>query len=123
MQNLVDNALKFTASGSVTLAASHAAGYLELTVRDTGIGIAAEHLPHIFDEFRQADSSTSRRYGGTGLGLTIARKYARLLGGDLTVASAPDQGSTFTLRLPLCSEPPAGPPQGVDDAGAGKEEL
>ena len=123
LQNLVDNALKFTASGSVTLAASHAAGYLELTVRDTGIGIAAEHLPHIFDEFRQADSSTSRRYGGTGLGLTIARKYARLLGGDLTVASAPDQGSTFTLRLPLCSEPPAGPPQGADDAGAGKEEL
>ncbi|MEI6077914.1 MAG: response regulator, partial [Verrucomicrobiota bacterium] len=101
LQNLVGNAVKFTEQGRVTLSARLAGSDIFIAVADTGIGIAAEHLPHIFDEFRQADGSTSRKYGGTGLGLAIASKYALLLGGGITVESAPGQGSTFTLRLPL----------------------
>ncbi len=101
LQNLVGNAVKFTAAGSVEISARQVGDGIQVVVRDTGIGIAAEQLPHIFDEFRQADDSTSRKYGGTGLGLAIARKYARLLGGRITVISTPGQGSAFTLWLPL----------------------
>ncbi len=101
LQNLVGNAVKFTEQGQVTITARHTGHEIHVAVTDTGIGIAAEHLPHIFDEFRQADGSTSRKYGGTGLGLAIARKYALLFGGGITVESTPGQGSTFTLRLPL----------------------
>ncbi len=106
LQNLVGNAVKFTGQGRVTISARLAGNDICIAVADTGIGIDAEHLPHIFDEFRQADGSTSRKYGGTGLGLAIARKYARLLGGGITVESAPGQGSTFTLRLPLVPASP-----------------
>ena len=106
LQNLVGNAVKFTGSGSVEITARQAGEELYFGVSDTGIGIPAEELPRIFEEFHQVDDSASRSYGGTGLGLTIARRYARLLGGDITVESAPGQGSTFTLRLPLhCSVP------------------
>lgn len=101
LQNLVGNAIKFTEHGQVTIHAEVREQMLQVAVTDTGIGIAAEHLPFIFDEFRQADDSTSRKYGGTGLGLTIARKYARLLGGSITVDSVPGQGSIFVLCLPL----------------------
>ena len=106
LQNLAGNAVKFTEKGSVEITARQADDELYIAVADTGIGIAAEELPCIFDEFHQVDSSASRSHGGTGLGLAIARKYARLLGGEIAVASAPGQGSTFTLRLPLrCSVP------------------
>ena len=101
LQNLVGNAVKFIEAGSVTISARQVGAELEVAVRDTGIGIAAEQLPHIFEEFRQADDSNSRKYGGSGLGLTIAKKYATLLHGAITVESTPGQGSTFTLRLPL----------------------
>ena len=113
LQNLLGNAVKFTERGQVTITAEAEPASIRIpqsairiSVADTGIGIAAEHLPHIFDEFRQADDSTSRKYGGTGLGLAIAKKYALLLGGSLTVESAPGRGSTFTLRLPLALELP-----------------
>ncbi|HEX7596855.1 MAG TPA: response regulator [Polyangia bacterium] len=101
LQNLLANAVKFTEIGRVELSARVSERGLEVSVTDTGIGIAADRLEIIFDEFRQADESTSRRYGGTGLGLAIAKKYAAMLGGAIRVASTPGKGSTFTLVLPL----------------------
>jgi len=101
LQNLVSNAVKFTEKGKVEVTAMLSKKNILITVTDTGIGIAEKHLPHIFDEFRQADGSMSRRFGGTGLGLAIAKKYANLLGGTLNVKSTLGKGSEFTLSLPL----------------------
>ncbi|MCX6089474.1 MAG: response regulator [Candidatus Atribacteria bacterium] len=106
LQNLVGNAVKFTEAGTVEISARPAGDEIYVTVRDTGIGVAVDQLPYIFEEFRQADDSASRKYGGTGLGLAIAKKYALLLRGGITVESTPGQGSTFTLRLPLALEMP-----------------
>ena len=103
LQNLVANAVKFTEAGGIDITAEVKAETVQIIVTDTGIGIDKEHLPHIFDEFRQADGSNSRKYGGTGLGLAIAKKYANMLGGSITVESAPGKGSGFTLILPLNS--------------------
>ena len=100
LQNLVGNAVKFTETGSVEITARQEDGELQIAVSDTGIGIPAEMLPHVFEEFHQVDDSASRRYGGNGLGLAIARKYSHLLAGDIEVESTLGQGSTFTLRLP-----------------------
>ena len=99
--NLLSNAAKFTSQGHIRIAAHRQEQVLLVQVSDTGIGIAAEALGRIFEEFQQADTSTTREFGGTGLGLSISRNLARLLGGDLTVDSLEGQGSTFTLRLPL----------------------
>jgi signal transduction histidine kinase/CheY-like chemotaxis protein/HAMP domain-containing protein len=101
LQNLIGNAVKFTEIGKVEISAVVDAGRCRIIVADTGIGIKTEQINHIFDEFCQADSSTSRRYGGTGLGLTIARKYARMLGGDITVESVVGRGSVFAFDFPL----------------------
>jgi len=101
LQNLVSNAVKFTESGHVEIGAHRDDAQVVVTVRDTGIGIAAEDLPHIFDKFRQVDGGASRRYEGTGLGLAIARRLAELLGGELSAESRPGEGSVFTLRLPV----------------------
>jgi signal transduction histidine kinase/CRP-like cAMP-binding protein/ActR/RegA family two-component response regulator len=119
--NLLSNAAKFTHEGQIVVSAQGSRGLpaqnagrgaqggtenlspadvLSISVTDSGIGISAEALGRIFEEFQQADSSTTRQYGGTGLGLSISRHLARLLGGDLTATSAPGAGSTFTLTLP-----------------------
>ncbi|MBL0177128.1 MAG: hypothetical protein IPP94_18090 [Ignavibacteria bacterium] len=79
LQNVIANAVKFTEHGAVDVVLRNTDAALEIDITDTGIGITETQLPRIFDEFRQADASTSRKYGGTGLGLTIAKKYAQLL--------------------------------------------
>lgn len=100
--NLVSNAIKFTPEGEVSIAVrSPDKQRVEIQVQDTGIGIQAEHLTVIFDEFRQVDGSSTRAHGGTGLGLTIAMKLATLLEGDIRVESTFGQGSRFTLDLPV----------------------
>jgi CheY-like chemotaxis protein/CHASE3 domain sensor protein len=108
LKNLLSNALKFTEAGEVTLRVyAPAEGRIAFAVRDTGIGIPAHQQGLIFEAFRQADGSTHRRFGGTGLGLSISRDLARLLGGELSVLSAPGEGSTFTLTVPLVWRGPA----------------
>jgi PAS domain S-box-containing protein len=101
--NLLSNACKFTKDGEVALRlrkVADGANWIEFAVSDTGIGMTAEQQAKLFEEFAQADSLTARRFGGTGLGLAITRKLARLMGGDVTVASEPGKGSVFTVRLP-----------------------
>ncbi|WP_242342472.1 response regulator [Anaeromyxobacter terrae] len=101
MQNLLSNAFKFTERGGVTLRVSPAPDdHVALVVQDTGIGIPEEKQRLVFEAFRQADGTTSRRYGGTGLGLSIARELVALLGGTLSLESAPGRGSAFTVTLP-----------------------
>jgi signal transduction histidine kinase len=101
--NLLSNACKFTKEGEVALRVRKVAegrDWVELAVADTGIGLTAEQQAKLFQDFAQADSLTSRRYGGTGLGLALSRKLARMMGGDVTVTSEPGKGSVFTVRLP-----------------------
>ena len=108
--NLLSNAIKFTETGEVCLRARREGDTLVFSVHDTGIGIAPDVMARLFQPFEQADTSTTRRFGGTGLGLVISRRLAELMGGTLEVESVPGQGSTFTLRLPLVeAEPPATP--------------
>jgi signal transduction histidine kinase len=101
--NLLSNACKFTKAGEVKLAArkvSNGSSFVEFAVSDTGIGMTAEQQAKLFAEFSQADAATAQHFGGTGLGLAITRKLARMMGGDVTVASEPGKGSVFTVRLP-----------------------
>jgi len=100
--NLLSNAAKFTHEGKIILKAEKLEGeMISISVKDSGIGISEEALGRVFEEFQQADNTTTRQYGGTGLGLTISRNLARLLGGDLTAASVLGEGSTFTLTFPM----------------------
>jgi PAS domain S-box-containing protein len=102
--NLLSNAAKFTENGSVTLAASRetreGVDWVTLSVTDSGIGISEDKLEHVFEEFSQADDSTTRDFGGTGLGLPISRRFCQMMGGDISVSSEPGAGSTFTIELP-----------------------
>lgn len=100
LANLATNAAKFTSEGEIEITAAVSRN-VRIEVRDTGIGIPPEHLEHVFEPFWQVEHSATRRFGGTGLGLGVARRLARLLGGDVTVRSTPGAGSTFTLMLPL----------------------
>ena len=102
LRNLISNALKFTESGEVRVTARHSRddGMVTFTVRDTGIGIAPEHLDKIFEEFSQIDSRLQHRVKGTGLGLPLSRSLAELIGGGIAVESVPEQGSVFTLAIP-----------------------
>jgi signal transduction histidine kinase len=102
---LLSNAFKFTESGEVRVSLAVRNGRVCYTVQDTGIGVTAEARAVIFEEFRQADGSTTRRFGGSGLGLALARRFARLLGGDVDLASEEGQGATFTVELPLECDP------------------
>jgi PAS domain S-box-containing protein len=122
--NLVGNAVKFTNIGEVTIKASHKGNAFEVAVQDSGVGIAPERIEAIFNPFEQADGATSRRFGGSGLGLTISRQLAELMGGELSADSEIGMGSRFILRLPfraveqdaeihepLAAEPPPMPPR------------
>ena len=99
LMNLLSNALKFTEEGSITVSLKRAGDWTELSVADTGVGIPADDLPYIFDEFRQVDRKDSSRKEGTGLGLAIVKKSMELLGGTVRVESEVDRGSVFILRI------------------------
>ncbi len=103
--NLASNAVRYTPSGGVTFALERNGAMVGVSVRDTGPGIAPEHVERIFDRFFRVDQSRSRDLGGTGLGLAIARLLAELQGGHIAVASAPSAGSTFTVWLPTAESP------------------
>ena len=115
--NLLSNACKFTKQGEVALRVKRVVdgrNWIEIAVADTGIGMTPEQQAKLFEEFTQADSSTARQYGGTGLGLAITRKLARMMGGDVTVASEPGEGSVFTVRLPSSADSQARSSTGSD---------
>lgn len=102
LRNFVSNALKFTPTGTVTVRAMRVGEqYVRFTVEDTGIGIAEEHLRHIFEDFTQVDSAIQRRVRGTGLGLALCQRLAQLLGGDVAVSSVVGQGSMFSAQIPI----------------------
>jgi signal transduction histidine kinase len=105
--NLMSNANKFTEKGTITIDASqrqqNGRDWITLAVTDTGIGMTAEQMGKLFQEFSQA-SSTASKYGGTGLGLVISRRFCQMMGGDITVESELGRGSTFTIRVPQIVE-------------------
>ena len=120
--NLLSNAAKFTEAGTITLrvAREHTdgAGWLRFTVEDTGIGMTPEQLGRLFERFTQADETTTRKFGGTGLGLALSRAFAHLLGGDITVTSVEGRGTAFTLRIPAVA-----PERAPEDAVAAAPEI
>lgn len=99
--NLIDNAINYTERGGITIRIARANDVLRLSVQDTGVGIPPEHLPRIFERFYTVDKSRARKYGGTGLGLAIVKHIVALHGGTISVSSEVNQGTTFTIELPL----------------------
>jgi adenylate cyclase len=123
--NLLSNACKFTKEGEVALRVRKVADgrdWVELAVADSGIGMTAEQQAKLFQDFTQADSLTARRYGGTGLGLALSRKLARMMGGDVTVTSEPGKGSVFTVRQLTRHRRRARPYQAIRDHAAASDE-
>ncbi len=118
LRNFLSNALKFTEEGSITVSATFDGDQAILSVRDTGIGIPPHKRELVFEAFEQADGSISRRYGGTGLGLTISRELATLLGGSIGLESQEGEGSTFTLRIRARMDEPMPTPEPVKDSHA-----
>ena len=124
--NLLSNAAKFTERGTLTLDVSReagaAGGWVVFAVSDTGIGMSPEQMAKLFQEFSQVDASTTRKYGGTGLGLVITRRFCQMLGGDVNVRSEAGKGSTFTMRLPAVGIDPkaAAQPGAAPENGAGR---
>ncbi len=117
--SVLSNAAKFTSRGAIRLKvvreAVEGGEWITLAVSDTGIGMTADQMSRIFQPFVQADSSTTRQYGGSGFGLAITRHFCHMLGGEISVVSEPGKGSTFTIRLPVeareaRSMPEAAPP-------------
>ena len=108
--NLMSNANKFTDRGTITIDArqrhENGCGWITLAVKDTGIGMTPDQMGKLFQEFSQASSATASKYGGTGLGLVISRRFCQMMGGDITVESEPGRGSTFTIRLPRIVDAP-----------------
>ena len=108
--NLASNANKFTEKGTITIAAhqgqENGRDWITLAVTDTGIGMTPDQMSKLFQEFSQASSATASKYGGTGLGLAISKRFCQMMGGDITVESAPGRGSTFTIRLPRIVDAP-----------------
>jgi signal transduction histidine kinase len=108
--NLLSNAVKFTPeNGRITISTLMMSDWIEVAVSDTGIGIKPEEHALVFEEFTQIDSGYTRKQQGTGLGLTLARRFARMMGGDIRLESVPGQGSTFTICLPRCQPKPPVP--------------
>src|SRR4051812_19874747 len=101
LRNFIANALKFTTHGEVRVTATGSGDHVTFAVQDTGIGIAAEHLPFLFQDFVQVDAPIQKRLRGTGLGLSLSKKIAELLGGSVAVESTPGVGSTFSLTIPI----------------------
>ena len=117
--NLLSNACKFTSNGVITLAAArervNEVEWIRFGVSDTGIGMSPEQMKKLFQAFSQADASTSKKYGGTGLGLLLSRRFCQMMGGDITVDSVPGQGSTFTIRLPVDGVAPKAPASPLEE--------
>lgn len=107
--NLLSNASKFTEKGKIMLDVVRHSSSITLTVTDSGIGMTPEQITRLFQDFSQADSSTTRKYGGTGLGLAISKRFAEMMGGEITVTSKPGSGSTFTVDLPVAVVKPGTP--------------
>src|SRR5262249_29418626 len=124
--NLLSNAAKFTERGEVKISAERHTGFagdfhLRFKVADSGIGMTEEQIGKLFQAFTQADTSTTRNFGGTGLGLAITKRFATLLGGAVSVDSAPGVGSVFTLDLPDQSIAVLPPTEAIKAAGTGPE--
>jgi signal transduction histidine kinase len=121
--NLLSNAAKFTKEGTIWLDVAREVApddegggdRLTFSVRDSGIGMTPEQIGRLFQPFTQADASTTRKYGGTGLGLTITQRFCRMMGGDIIVTSTPGEGSTFTIVLPA-EHPSDAPTPGAEPA-------